>query len=69
MDQAADRIHRIGQKFSVNIYYLLASGTIEEQIAQLLDKKRKVVDAVMDGKEPDQESLLSELIKSYTQII
>ena len=65
MDQAADRIHRIGQKFSVNIYYLLASGTIEEQIAQLLDKKRKVVNAVMDGKEPDQESLLSELMKEY----
>ena len=65
MDQAADRIHRIGQKFSVNIYYLLAENTIEEQIANLLDKKRKVVDSIMDGIETEQSSLLSELMKIY----
>jgi SWI/SNF-related matrix-associated actin-dependent regulator of chromatin subfamily A-like protein 1 len=65
MDQAAARIHRISQKFSVMIYYLLAVDTIEEKIAKLLDKKRKTVDAVMDGIETDQKSLLSELMKEY----
>ena len=63
--QAEDRCHRIGQKDSVNVHYLLASNTIEEKIAHLLDKKRKVLDAVLDGKETETESLLSELMKEY----
>jgi SWI/SNF-related matrix-associated actin-dependent regulator of chromatin subfamily A-like protein 1 len=63
--QAEDRCHRIGQKDSVNIHYLLANGTIEEKIAQLLDKKRKTLDAVLDGKETEQESLLMILMAEY----
>ena len=67
LSQAEDRCHRIGQKDCVNIWYLLATGTIEESIAELLDKKRKVLDAVLDGIETSQQSLLSELIKQYTK--
>src|SRR5690606_21428626 len=62
LQQAQDRCHRIGQKFTVNIRYLMVPGTIEEDIAKLLDKKTKVLDAVLDGKETDKESLLSELM-------
>jgi SWI/SNF-related matrix-associated actin-dependent regulator of chromatin subfamily A-like protein 1 len=65
MDQVIDRIHRIGQKEGVNIYYLLALGTIEERIAELLDRKRKIIDGVIDGVETEENSLLMELIKSY----
>jgi SWI/SNF-related matrix-associated actin-dependent regulator of chromatin subfamily A-like protein 1 len=67
MDQAAARIHRISQKFSVTIYNLLARGTIEEKIAKLLDKKRKTISTVMDGKDVEANSLLSELMKEYEQ--
>jgi SWI/SNF-related matrix-associated actin-dependent regulator 1 of chromatin subfamily A len=63
--QAEDRCHRIGQKDNVNVYYLLADGTIEEKIAELLDEKRQVLEAVLDGKEVEETQLLSELIKSY----
>ena len=63
--QAEDRCHRIGQKDTVNVYYLLAQNTIEEKIASLLDSKRKVLDAVLDGEETESASLISELINNY----
>jgi len=63
--QAIDRCHRIGQKDNVTVHYLLASGTIEEKIAQIIDEKRKIFDAVIDGKETEEKSLLTELIKTY----
>lgn len=63
--QAEDRCHRIGQKDTVNIYYLLAEGTIEERIAELLDEKRKVLDSILDGTETDESNLLTELIENY----
>jgi len=63
--QAEDRCHRIGQKDVVNVYYLLAKNTIEEKIAKIIDRKRKILDSVLDGKQTDQDSLLSELLKEY----
>ena len=64
--QAEDRVHRIGQSNNVCINYLLAADTIEERIAELIDSKRKVLDAVLDGKETEDISLLSELMKEYS---
>ncbi|MEA2177573.1 MAG: SWI/SNF-related matrix-associated actin-dependent regulator of chromatin subfamily A-like protein 1 [Solirubrobacteraceae bacterium] len=48
-DQAEDRCHRIGQHDAVTAWYLLAAGTIDEQIAELLHSKRRIVEAVTDG--------------------
>lgn len=67
LTQAEDRCHRIGQKDAVNVHYLLAAGTIEERIARLIDKKRKVLSAVLDGEEDTSESMLSELMDEYDE--
>lgn len=48
-DQAEDRCHRIGQTDSVNVWYLLANGTIDMDIYGLLERKRLVVDATTEG--------------------
>jgi superfamily II DNA or RNA helicase len=45
--QATDRAHRIGQTKVVNVYRLVAAGTIEEKILQLKDKKRQLVASVL----------------------
>ena len=65
LEQAIDRVHRIGQENKVIAYFLLALDTIEEKIAALLDKKRKILDSVLDGVDSEQESLLTELINEY----
>jgi SNF2 family DNA or RNA helicase len=41
-DQAINRAHRLGQKSSVFVSRFVASNTIEERIAEVLDKKRQL---------------------------
>ena len=46
--QAVDRTHRIGQDKPVMVVRLVASGTIEEKVMALKDRKARLVDAVLD---------------------
>lgn len=46
--QAIDRTHRIGQDKKVTVYRLVAQGTIEHKVIALQERKRGLVDAVMD---------------------
>jgi SWI/SNF-related matrix-associated actin-dependent regulator 1 of chromatin subfamily A len=65
LDQIIDRVHRIGQTAeSVNAYFLLALDTIEENLAEKIDAKRKANMMVMDGINIDSDELLLELIKN-----
>lgn len=60
-DQAADRVHRYGQKKSVQIIRLITEGTIEERINELQDKKRELIDSVIEtGNERSISSLSKE---------
>lgn len=62
-DQAEARVSRIGQVADTTFaYYLLAADTIEEDIAEMLDRKRAIVSAVLDGNDVEEEHMLSNLI-------
>jgi len=60
--QAEDRIHRIGQKNAVNIYYLISQNTIEKKIMNLLDKKAKAIDSILDGIPMSNKGIFNELL-------
>ncbi|GAA3777363.1 DEAD/DEAH box helicase [Streptomyces coacervatus] len=45
--QATDRAYRIGQTRPVQVHKLIAEGTIEDRIADLLGRKQKLADAVL----------------------
>ncbi|MEA3543620.1 MAG: DEAD/DEAH box helicase [Thermodesulfobacteriota bacterium] len=55
-NQATDRAHRIGQDKPVFVYKLIASGTVEEKILQLQEKKQQLANSVYQ-KGKDQEPL------------
>ncbi len=46
-NQAADRAHRIGQQRPVQVYKLIAEGTVEERITDLQRQKQTLADAVV----------------------
>jgi hypothetical protein len=63
--QAEDRIHRIGQEQPCVIYYLMAARTIDEDMAKLIDKKRSILNAVLDGSHDASPTILTELLAIY----
>ena len=62
-DQAEDRLHRIGQGSAVTAWYLLAPDTIDETMAELLERKRSLIDAVTDGQVRDEERLVDAVVR------
>lgn len=47
--QAEKRAHRIGTEFSINAYYLVARGTIEENLCRIIQAKQKTIREAIDG--------------------
>ena len=65
--QAVDRTHRIGQTRPVNVYRLVATGTIEEKVMALRDRKAKLFDAVMDDDAVFSTALTAEDIRGLLE--
>lgn len=67
-EQAADRAHRIGQTNMVQVIKLIARGTIEEKINELQDKKRHLIEEIIDSKENGVSTLTEEDIREILMI-
>ncbi|MGN1401590.1 MAG: SNF2 helicase associated domain-containing protein [Bacillus sp. (in: firmicutes)] len=48
-EQAMDRAHRIGQNSTVQVIKLVTKGTIEEKMNELHDKKRMLIEEIIDS--------------------
>eukprot|EP00928_Gymnodinium_smaydae_P085519 TRINITY_DN68_c2_g2_i1.p1 TRINITY_DN68_c2_g2~~TRINITY_DN68_c2_g2_i1.p1 ORF type:complete len:773 (+),score=172.47 TRINITY_DN68_c2_g2_i1:254-2572(+) len=49
MLQAEDRVHRVGQRTSVNVHYLVAPDTLDDIMHMVLNRKHKDTTATLDG--------------------
>jgi len=72
-NQATDRAHRIGQKRAVFVYKLVVSGSLEEKILDLRERKKGIVSAMLGnssviGKQFSMEDL-DDLFKPVPQPI
>ncbi len=66
-DQAEDRCHRIGQHDAVTAWYLLAADTIDETMAELIQRKRGVIAAVTDGRRLDGDGLVEAVVRELRE--
>lgn len=67
-DQAAGRAHRFGQKNVVQVIRLVTEGTIEEKIYELQQRKRELIDQVIQPGETMLSSLSEEDIKALLSL-
>jgi SNF2 family DNA or RNA helicase len=61
-NQGCDRIYRIGTKKPVFIYNLICEHTIDERVAQIIDKKQALSDYLVDDKVTQQSIMI---LKEY----
>ncbi|WP_461180842.1 DEAD/DEAH box helicase [Virgibacillus kimchii] len=67
-DQATGRAHRFGQKNVVQVIRLITEGTIEEKIYELQQKKRELIDQVIQPGETMLSSLSEEDVRELLNI-
>lgn len=67
-EQAADRAHRMGQKNAVQVIKLIARGTIEEKMNELQEKKRHLIEEIIDPGDQSSSSLTEEDIREILMI-
>ncbi len=59
-NQATDRAHRIGQTSQVFVYKLVASGTIEERMLSLQERKAALAEGMLSGAQMRKQALFTE---------
>lgn len=67
-EQAADRVYRFGQKKTVQVIKLITTGTIEEKMLALHEKKKALVEEIIQPGEQSLTSMTLEEIKELLQV-
>ena len=57
VQQAIARVHRIGQKHKVNAYFMVAENSIDDDMYDILERKKKITDVVNKGKNEEVENV------------
>lgn len=60
-NQAIDRVHRMGQKWGVQVYKLITKGTIEEKIDRMITKKGQLMEEIVTA---DDQAVLKKFSRS-----
>ena len=66
-DQATDRAYRLGQRNNVQVFKLIMKGTVEEKIYELQEKKKSLIDQMIQPGENFLAKLTDEEIRTLFQ--
>ena len=66
-DQAESRAHRIGQKDSVNCYYLLGRKTIDQKLYRIIEEKKHISNAVLGAKDNIQTNIVDMMARIFDE--
>jgi len=66
-EQAEDRIRRIGQKYATTIWFLHGVETIDDRLAQIIDRKRNIIERAIGSAEVGEtdEGAVMDLISTW----
>ena len=66
-DQAESRAHRIGQKDSVNCYYLLGRKTIDQKLYRIIEEKKHISNAVLGAEDNIQTNIVDMMARIFDE--
>lgn len=66
-DQAESRAHRIGQKDSVNCYYLLGRRTIDQKLYRIIEEKKHISNAILGAEDNIQTNIVDMMARMFDE--
>lgn len=66
-DQAESRAHRIGQKDSVNCYYLLGRQTIDQKLYRIIEEKKHISNAILGAEDNIQTNIVDMMARMFDE--